>query len=384
MKAYNQRTDPMQAAEDVRDELLSFLRKLAPIPAPSRKEDRRVAFLLDELPKLGIEGARTDAAKNVIIPCGVQEGGDVIVIMAHMDVVFPDETPLPYSEDETTIRCPGIGDDTARLAQMLFALRHFVRQKAAPAVGALFVANACEEGLGNLAGSRAICDAFGDRIRAFVSIDAKNGHAINRAVGSERYQVTVSTQGGHSWSNFGNRNAIAEAAAIIQDLYRQTIPVVEDARTTYNVGLVSGGTSVNTIAQRASFLYEYRSTRRRCLATMRESFVKIVDSHRAEGVAIDVECVGERPCGGEVDPIRQQALEAMADAANRAIFGTPLCFCAGSTDANIPLSRGIPALTVGSCSSHGTHTREECLEKASLVPGLAFLLAFFKDLLKME
>ena len=384
MKTPEETNDLLCAAEAARDEQLAFLSALAPIPAPSRKEDRRVAFLLEKLPGLGIEGAYADGAKNVIIPYGVEAGGDIVVIMAHTDVVFPDETPLPYAEDETTIRCPGIGDDTARLVQMLFALRHFARRGARPGVGALFVANACEEGLGNLAGSRAICDAFGDRIRAFVSIDASSGHAVNRAVGSERHQVAVSTRGGHSWSDFGNRNAIAEAAALIQDLYGQQVPAAEGERTTYNVGLVSGGTSVNTIAERASFLYEYRSTSRECLATMRGEFGRIVDAHRAEGVAIEVECVGERPCGGGVDPERQGALEAIADAANRAIFGAPLRFGAGSTDANIPLSRGIPALTVGSCVAPGAHTREERLEKASLVPGLAFLLAFFQNLLKIE
>ena len=373
----------LRSAADVRDELLDFLRAFAPIPAPSRKEDRRVAFLVDALPRLGIPGAFVDDAKNVVIPYGVRPDGDVVVLMAHTDVVFPDETPLPFSEDETVIRCPGIGDDTARLAQMLFALRHFVSHGLRPGIGALFVANACEEGLGNLAGARAICDAFAGRIRAFVSVDNPSGSAVNQAVGSHRHRVTVSTRGGHSWSNFGNRNAIAEAAGMIGDLYAQRPPAGEGHRTTYNVGLVSGGTSVNTIAQEASFLYEYRSTSREHLAEMKKAFAAIVDSRRSEEVSIGVELVGERPCGGDVDPARQKALEALADAANRAVFGAPLLFHAGSTDANIPLSRGIPALTVGSCVAHGAHTREEWLEKASLVPGLAFLMAFFRDLCQM-
>ena len=173
-------------AEKSLGEILEFLRAFAPIPAPSRSEDRRVAFLVDALPKMGIRGAYVDEAKNVVIPYGVDDGGDVIVVMAHTDVVFPDETPLPYSEDETEIRCPGIGDDTAQLALMLFALRYFASRGVRPATGMVFVANSCEEGLGNLAGSRAICEAFKGRIRAFVSVDSANGHANNRAVGSHR------------------------------------------------------------------------------------------------------------------------------------------------------------------------------------------------------
>ena len=373
-------TDFTRYAENSRDELLTFLRAFAPIPAPSHNEDRRVAFLLDALPKMGIEGAYVDDAKNVIMPYGVEDGKDVIVAMAHTDVVFPDVTPLPYSEDETTIRCPGIGDDTTQLAQLLFALRYFVSHGIRPATGIVFVANSCEEGLGNLAGSRAICEAFKGRIRAFVSVDSSCGNAYNRAVGSHRYKVTVETRGGHSWGNFGNRNAIAEAADMIRDFYAQKVPEVEGQRTTYNVGLISGGTSVNTIAQKAEFLYEYRSTDRHCLSTMKDAFEKIVAANRSDEVKIGVELVGERPCSGDVDKVRQGKLESMADEACRAVFGKGINFKAASTDANIPLSQGIPSLTVGAVVAPGAHTREERLEKSSLVPGLTFLLHFFDKL----
>ncbi len=371
-------------AESVRDELLDFLRAFAPIPAPSHNEDRRVAFLLDALPKMGIEGAYVDDAKNVVMPYCVDDGKDVIVAMAHTDVVFPDVTPLPFSEDETTIRCPGIGDDTAQLAQLLFAFRYFVSRGIRPKTGIVFVANSCEEGLGNLAGSRVICEAFKGRIRAFVSVDSSCGNAYNRAVGSHRYKVTVETRGGHSWGNFGNRNAIAEAAGMIRDFYAQKVPVVEGQRTTYNVGLISGGTSVNTIAQKAEFLYEYRSTDRRCLSTMKDSFEAIIASHRSGEVKIAVDLVGERPCSGDVDKARQGELEAMADTACGAVFGKDITFKAASTDANIPLSLGIPSLTVGAVVAPGAHTREERLEKSSLVPGLTFLLHFFDGLFGLK
>ena len=376
----NNAPDFTQYAESVRDEFLTFLRAFAPIPAPSHNEDRRVAFLLDALPKMGIEGAYVDDAKNVIIPYGVEDGKDVIVIMAHTDVVFPDVTPLPYSEDETTIRCPGIGDDTSQLAQLLFASRYFVSHGIRPKTGFVFVANSCEEGLGNLAGSRAICETFKGRIRAFVSVDGSSGYACNHAVGSHRYRVTVETRGGHSWGSFGNRNAIAEAAGMICDFYAQTVPVVEGQKTTYNVGLISGGTSVNTIAQNAEFLYEYRSTDRHCLSTMKDAFEKIVAAHRSDEVKIGVELVGERPCGGDVNPARQAALEAMVDEACRAVFGKGIEFEAASTDANTSLSQGIPSLTIGAVVAYGCHTREEHLEKSSLVPGLTFLLHFLEKL----
>ena len=376
--------DMSRYAEGVREELLEFIRALAPIPAPSRHEDRRVAFLVDALPKIGLKGAFVDDAKNVVVPFGEDDGGDVVVAMAHTDVVFPDETPLPFSEDDAAIRCPGIGDDSARLAQLLFAARYFAVRGMRPARCVVFVANAGEEGLGNLHGCRAICKAYAGRIRAFVSVDNNAGGAVNVAVGSHRYRVSVSTPGGHSWASFGNRNAIAEAAGLIGDLYLQEVPKEAGSRTTYNVGLVSGGTSVNTIAQDASFLYEYRSTSRNCLAAMKESFEALVEARRRRDVSIAVETVGERPCGGDVPKDRQAALEKMADQANRAVYGSPLRLSSGSTDANIPLSLGIPALTIGSTAAHGAHTRGEWLEKDSIVPGLAFLIAFLSDFCQMK
>ena len=377
-------SDMSRYAEGVREELLDFIRALAPIPAPSRHEDRRVAFLADALPKLGIKGAFADDAKNVVIPFGGGDDDDVVVAMAHTDVVFPDEAPLPCSEDDATLRGPGIGDDTARLAQLLVAARYFSVRGMRPARRVVFVANACEEGLGNLAGCRAVCKAYAGRIRAFVSVDNNAGGAVNVAVGSHRYRVSVATPGGHSWSAFGKRNAIAEAAGLIDDLYHQRVPVEDGARTTYNVGLVSGGTSVNTIAQDASFLYEYRSTSRNCLAEMKAAFEALVNARRRGDVTITVETVGERPCSGDVPRDAQAALEAMADRANRAVYGSPLRFSSGSTDANIPLSLGIPALTIGSTAAHGAHTRGEWLEKDSLVPGLAFLIAFLSDFCQMK
>ena len=367
-------------AESAEGELLDFIRKLAPIPAPSSREDRRVAFLLDAFTGFGFEGAFADEAKNVVFPYRVGADGDVLVLMAHTDVVFPDETPLPFSEDAATIRCPGIGDDTARLALNVFAMRWLVARGLAPEGGIVFVANSCEEGLGNLKGCRAICDRYAGRIRAFVSNDDNTGHAVNRAVGSIRYRVVVETAGGHSWANFGARNAIAEAAGIIQALYRVKPPQTLGERTTYNVGLVSGGTSVNTIAQRAEFLYEVRSTDPDSLAQGDRIFRDILARHGKAGVSLSVETVGERPCGRARDMAAQTALERKAANALEKTLGLKMAFSTGSTDANIPLSLGIPSLTIGSGLSHGAHTRGEWLEKASLIPALKFLCAFYASL----
>lgn len=360
-------------AASVQDELLDLIRTMAVIPAPSHQEDRRVEFLLPWLEKQGFTGVTVDKAKNVIIPVGVSETNDVAVVMAHTDVVFPDTKPLPLTEDDETIRCPGVQDDTANLAVLLLCAR-YCKQFPLRGLGMVFVANACEEGLGNLDGVRAVIDAYGSRVKEFLSVDGGLRSLTTRAVGSFRYKVTVQTAGGHSWGKFGNENAIANAASLIAELYTVQVPVHGASRTTYNVGTISGGTSVNTIAQRAEFLYEYRSDTALCLAEMETIFEDIVARHRKDGVDIDVTLLGERPCGAPIPEAPWEELKRHVRASALATTGYALQERAGSTDANLPLSRGIPAATIGACDGVGAHTREEYLVKNTLLPGTVYLL----------
>jgi acetylornithine deacetylase/succinyl-diaminopimelate desuccinylase-like protein len=202
-----------------------------------------------------------------------------------------------------------------------------------------------------------------------VSFDSMNeGFGVNRAVGSKRFRVSVKTEGGHSFNAFGKRNAIAHLANLICAL--EKVPLPKGGKTTYNFGEISGGTSVNTIAQSAEMLYEIRSDNGESLAFMHEFFEKTVTAHQASDAVITVTSVGERPCGRMVDPVLQSALEERARVGYRRFYGKEVSFVSGSTDCNIPLSCGIPALCVGCCHGKGAHTREEYVEKRSLLPGL--------------
>ena len=236
----------------------------------------------------------------------------------------------------------------------------------------MLVVNSCEEGLGNLKGCRKIMDTFGPRVREFVTFDAGVFTVINDAVGSRRYSIEIKTEGGHSYSAFGNRNAIACMAELIHDLY--SVPVPPIGKTTYNVGTISGGTSVNTIAQQAEMLYEFRSDKRESLQIMEDTFRNILATHREKGLDITVTPVGDRPCSGDVD---REALEALSQRAVQAVahsFHREARYGVGSTDCNIPLSMGIPAICVGCADGAGAHTREEFVYLDSLKPGLG--LAF--------
>ena len=350
------------------DEAYQLLLELAQIPAPSNHEEKRAAFCQEWLTRQGVKGVYIDEALNVIYPIGATANGPLTVFMAHSDVVFPDTTPLPLKVEDGLIKCPGVGDDTANVAALMTAAKFIAQQGLEPAEGGmLLVINSGEEGLGNLKGSRKIMETFGSRVTEFFTLDGVDCAITTGAVGSRRYRVEVLTEGGHSYSKFGNRNAIAYLASLIDSLYMIKMP--EEGKTTQNVGLIQGGTSVNTIAQQAEMLYEFRSDRRN-LQLMDEHLQAAVAFYRAKGAQINVNLIGDRPCSGDVDPVRHQAMMDRTAEAVRRHFGAEPRFRTASTDCNIPLSLGIPSIGVGCYSGDGAHTREEFVRIDSLLPGL--------------
>lgn len=354
-----------------REEAFALLLELAQIPAPSNQEQKRAEFCLEWLARQGAEGVYIDEALNVVYPVGCEEGKEIVVFAAHSDVVFPDTEQLPLEMEDGRIYCPGVGDDTANVVALLMTAKLIAEHKLCPdGVGVMLVVDAGEEGLGNLKGIRHLMSQYGSRIREFIALDGQQRAGVNRAVGSRRYRIWVETEGGHSYGNFGNRNAIACLAAVIDDLYRAEVPAL--GKTTYNVGTVKGGTSVNTIAQYAEMLYEFRSDEREAMEIMQRYLDRVLETHRADGVSIGISLVGERPCGGEVNPVSQEKLEERVRQAALRCYGLDLTFGPGSTDCNIPLSMGIPAVCVGCYQGHGAHTRQEYVEIDSLLPGLYY------------
>ena len=355
--------------EQHREEALQILLELAKIPSPSNHEEKRAAFCKAWLDKQGAKGVYIDEALNVVYPINCTENNQIAVFMAHSDIVFPDTEELPLRIENGCIHCPGVGDDTANVVAMLMAAKYITEYDIKPkSGGVLFVVNSGEEGLGNLKGSRKIIEDFGSRIYAFCSFDGDNGIITSGSVGSKRYRVEIQTEGGHSYLNFGNRNSITYLSALINELY--TIKPPEQGKTTYNVGTICGGTSVNAIAQQAEMLYEFRSDSRESLAEMEKHFNVAVDLYRSKGITVNVEMVGERPCMVDVDINKQKELMDKAAVAVRDYLNLEPEFEPGSTDCNIPLSIGIPSIAVGCYIGDGQHTREEYIEIDSLLPGL--------------
>ena len=271
--------------------------------------------------------------------------------------------------------CPGVGDDTANLAVLLMAARFLLEQGVSPQRGLVIAANSGEEGLGNLKGCRRLMEDYQGRVARLISFDGYYGRLWNKAVGSARYRVTVRTAGGHSFRDFGTPNAIALISELVGELYAiQPHWGPAGTVTTYNVGTIQGGTSVNTVAQEASMLYEYRSDEAAGLRGMEQAFSAVVEGFRARGIKIQVTELGIRPCGEGLDPAAQQALSAWSETLLREHTGGDVIVEPASTDCNIPLSLGIPAVSFGVCDGGGAHTREEWIETASLETGLRIAL----------
>jgi len=354
-------------------ELIGLLTQLAKIPAPSNHEELRAAFCKDWLQAQGAEGVYIDEALNVVFPMDCEGDRPIAVFMAHSDVVFPDMEELPLRVEDGKIFCPGVGDDTANVAALLMSVKFILENNLHPQdMGVLFVINSGEEGLGNLKGVRKIVEDFGNRMAEFFTFDAFNCHGVDRAVGSRRFLIEASTQGGHSYNDFGRKNAIAVLAQMITKLY--AIPLPQKGKTTFNVGTIEGGTSVNTIAQKAQMLFEFRSDELSSLLQMQAAFDAVLQDCKSEDAKITCTLVGDRPCAGDVDEEKMAQLKARAQDANIRHFGQGIVYSSGSTDCNIPLFHGVPSLCVGCCFGAGAHTREEYVELFSLPKGLAFCM----------
>lgn len=353
------------------EDLLQLIRELCKIPAPSGNEEKRAEFCLQWLRSIGAESSYIDEALNVVFPYNCDSSRNITVFVAHTDTVFPDTEPMPFSEDGEKMYCPGVSDDTAGAAVLMMTAKYLVERRIIPKEGFLFVLNSGEEGLGNLKGTRQIMSDYEGRVKQFISFDSFSLEKLHDVcVGSHRYEVEVKCEGGHSFNKFGAKNAIAELSKIIAEIYSIEVPKIGNSTTTYNVGTIEGGTSVNTISQSARMLCEYRSDNSECLDIMKKCFEEIFSKANSQDALVSVKTVGERPCEKGVDADRKAYLKDLCKSISEKVSGRKVEFVSASTDCNVPLSMGIPSICISVCDGEGAHTREEWVDKISLKKGL--------------
>lgn len=390
-------------ATSYHEEELELLRRLARIPAPTGHEEKRAKFVADWLREQGAPHVVVTPEHNVLcllapdlglkkgpllekIEAGIEakkeqvKAPDLDVFAAHLDVVFDDTDALPLHEDDKRIYAPGIGDDTANLVGLLMATKYLIKHPAAlHGRHVLMVANVGEEGLGNLLGTKALFKQSAPRVRSFTTFDLYLPQCISVAVGSRRWRIRVRTQGGHSYQNFGRPSAIEHLCGLVEHLYHDPLPEDLPARVTYNVGRIEGGTSVNAIAAGATALYECRSTSEEALEMMAERLERTVEAAREEGVEISVESIGVRPGNAKHQPAAQRLVATRAARTVAEITGQKPDTAPASTDANVPLSLGIPADCVGAVRGALLHTRDEWIDKDSLIDGLSVILSLMTE-----
>lgn len=327
---------------------------LTEIPAPPFKEEARARRYAEKLRAAGADSVWIDEEGNVIALRRGRAGRRRVALSAHLDTVFPEGTDVTVKIRGDTLYAPGIGDDTRGLVVVLTVLRALNQARIPTEADVLFIGTVGEEGLGDLRGVKHLFSDRGPGIDAFMSVDGGGADRIvNAGIGSLRYRVTFRGPGGHSWGAFGIANPHHALGRAIQYFVEAADPYTrQEPRTSYNVGVIGGGTSVNAIPFESSMEVDMRSVSPERLAGVDALFHGAVrraleeqNALRRSGPAltVDVDLVGDRP-SGSLDPFIP--LVQRAQAAVR-YFGLSPSLGTGSTDSNIPISRGLPAITIG-------------------------------------
>jgi tripeptide aminopeptidase len=349
------------------------------IAAPTGAEAERGQWFTRRLAEYGLS-ARTDEVGNV---CAISPAAAAdepwVVIASHLDTVFAAGTPLDVRSDGGRLLAPGISDNSRGLAALLAIARALHVAGWPTRAPIAFVATVGEEGAGDLRGAKHFVARESQRIGTFIALDGAGAtRIIHAGVGSRRLRITFRGPGGHSWSDFGNANMIHATSSAIAELAE--LPLQETPRTTLSVGRMGGGTSVNAIPAETWFELDLRSEALPPLQQLEEAVRDVLrrtvaaQGGAGRGVSCDIEVFGDRPAGA-TDP--QHPLVRLAQDATRALGDVPQ-LTSSSTDANVPMAAGIPAIAIGAGGdAGGTHTLQEWYENEGGAAGVerALLIA---------
>jgi tripeptide aminopeptidase len=340
------------------------------IPAPTFDEQKRAQFVRDQFLSMGLQAVDIDDLYNVygMMP-GEQRDCPGIMVAAHTDTVFSAHTDLSVRRSQETIYGAGLGDNSAGVAGLLVLAQILTDLNYTPPGDLWFVATTREEGLGDLGGMRAAFERLNKRIGAVINLEGLAfGHIYNAGIAVRRYHITATAPGGHSWLHFGRPSAINAILEVGTRIIGLKVP--EQPRTTFNIGMIEGGESINSIAAQAGLWLDLRSEDSAALAQLVERVQQIIAAHETDEVRFTIEQVGDRPSGAlpADHPLVVAALEALERVGFRGTLES------GSTDANVPLSLGIPAVTIGITRGGNAHRLDEYMEIAPIESGMRQLV----------
>ena len=365
-------------AKKYHNDYINLTCKLCTISSPSYDEKNKADYII-ELLKDDYPNIYKDEVGNVIVDMK-GESDELSIFTAHIDTVFPHGTKLNPEIKDDRIWCPSVGDNTANVAAMIILLKYLKSSSFELTNNIKFVFSVGEEGLGNLYGVKHLMKNVSN-VKEFIAVDCGYKLIDINPVGSKRYEIEVETEGGHSYFAYGRKNAILEASKLINELYAMKIENINGSKTTINVGTISGGTSVNTIASKCSFLFEYRSSSDESIKLMDNHFKEIIDNF-SKSTKTSVKLLGERPSKGNVDANKHREL---IDKVRKAIFdvvGEYPTESSGSMDFNIAMSMGIPGVSIGCYEESNCHCLDENIKIDGMKKGLEVLFRFFDNYIK--
>jgi tripeptide aminopeptidase len=357
---------------DLSIRILDLTMQIQQIAAPTLHESARGIFVRDLFQKENLKDVSIDDVGNVYarLP-GRDKQAKPLIVSAHLDTVFPESVNLQSREEPGKVIAPGIGDNSLGVAALFGIPWALHKRKIELAHDIWLVANVGEEGLGDLCGMRAVVDRFHADVIGYLVLEGLAlGHIYHRAIGVKRYRIHTNTIGGHSWSDYGQPSAVHELASLVTKLTSMKLP--REPRTTMNIGTISGGTGINVLASEAKCELDLRSEDPLTLEKVIAQAEDIIEQFNRDGVKIRTEVIGQRPAGDipADHPFVQTAIECMKQQGLEAVL------TAGSTDANIPLSRGIPAVVMGITTGGSAHTLHEYIKTEPIMMGMAGVVGF--------
>lgn len=364
------RRQPWHALPAAVEWVLNTALTIQGIPAPTFHEQERAHFVAEQFRELGLAQVDLDGQLNVygVLP-GHNRQTPGLLISAHTDTVFSSETDLTPQHEQHTIVAPGLGDNSLGVAGMLGLLKWLRDHDIQPDCDIWFVATSCEEGLGDLKGIRAAYERLREQIGIGINIEGLAfGHVYHAGIAVHRLRIHAHGEGGHSWTHYGRSSAIHALMRLGAQISQMQPP--ETPRTTFNIGLIDGGRSINAIATDASLWLDLRSEDQQELERLRRHVHAMIHNLQIEGIRFEVEVVGNRPAGAiaVTHPLVQGALEALD------LVQTQGTLEKGSTDANILLAAGVPAVTVGITRGGNAHRLDEYIEVVPIGAGLRHLI----------